>query len=851
MPMSDASADSLVAAAREMLLRHGPMSEDALLDALTSGGTDLDSALDRSLIDVLDDHLEPVHVLADDRLAWIPQLLDGRIFTHRLTPVEAEHDVIPWQPDLSPLSLLTEGAGYQQLADGSPISEAFVELGDDLASRGVPETVDPGGGVLLLPPGRFAGIGATAGDLVGLRLTAQGFALGKIAEVAPCAVGAALTALLEQEPDRPESLDVAVWTLCADDDSLFRQPAAPLSDLLAHSGLACDTSWVALGGFDFHAWRTSGQLRLIQARYDLNFGEALAVLTLIGLYDQTLEMLDAAGGEGVDHLADVDRSMIGTALEFLAEPAVAAAVLDEIGSGEGYEPAALRFLAESFEPLAPRGARPALMWLQAKACERFGDVEAAEAALQAAESLNPSWPLTLMALARYASDRGDAERGLSLLRRAGLPEDDESVLLMAYFRPAPRTGIGRNERCWCGSGRKYKVCHLNRETLPLEDRAAWLYQKSSVDLLDGPFADLVLEAAAEHARHWDSPDALSEALDDGLVTDAVLVEGGAFEYFLDLRGSLLPDDERLLAQQWLLSERSVHEVVEVRRGQGMTMRDVRTGDVHEVRERAGSTQVKAGELFCARVVPAGETMQIFGGLHPVSVGERDALIALLDEEPDPVELVAFLSRRFAPPKLVNTEGESLTLCDATLRIDDPAGLSDALDDIYGRPEVQPNGTRMWLEHIVTDGMRRIRAHIDLSEDQLHVHANSSARFDRVLTAVRQLAPTAVVLSETREPATDMRAMQRLTEGMPGGRVTGVDQADSPELAAALDGMVRQYETAWLDEAIPALSGHTPRACAQDPTRRDDLIRLLDSFGPDTGAPGMMSTDRLRAALGLG
>ena len=64
-------------------------------------------------------------------------------------------------------------------------------------------------------------------------------------------------------------------------------------------------------------------------------------------------------------------------------------------------------------------------------------------------------------------------------------------------------------------------------------------------------------------------------------------------------------------------------------------------------------------------------------------------------------------------------------------------------------------------------------------------------------------------------------------------------------------MVRQYETAWLDEAIPALSGHTPRACAQDPTRRDDLIRLLDSFGPDTGAPGIMSTDRLRAALGLG
>ena len=63
----------------------------------------------------------------------------------------------------------------------------------------------------------------------------------------------------------------------------------------------------------------------------------------------------------------------------------------------------------------------------------------------------------------------------------------------------------------------------------------------------------------------------------------------------------------------------------------MTVRDVRTGDVHEVRERAGSRQVKVGELYCARVVPAGDTMQIFGGIEPVAIGERDALIALLDE----------------------------------------------------------------------------------------------------------------------------------------------------------------------------------------------------------------------------
>ena len=73
---------------------------------------------------------------------------------------------------------------------------------------------------------------------------------------------------------------------------------------------------------------------------------------------------------------------------------------------------------------------------------------------------------------------------------------------------------------------------------------------------------------------------------------------------------------------------------------------MRTGDVHDVQERTGSRQVKPGELYCARVVPAGDTMQIFGGVEPVAIGQRDALMRLLDEQPHPVALVGFLSGRF-------------------------------------------------------------------------------------------------------------------------------------------------------------------------------------------------------------
>jgi hypothetical protein len=35
-----------------------------------------------------------------------------------------------------------------------------------------------------------------------------------------------------------------------------------------------------------------------------------------------------------------------------------------------------------------------------------------------------------------------------------------------------------------GSGRKYKLCHLGRETLPIDDRAPWLYEKALLHLHD-------------------------------------------------------------------------------------------------------------------------------------------------------------------------------------------------------------------------------------------------------------------------------------------------------------------------------------------------------------------------------
>jgi hypothetical protein len=39
-----------------------------------------------------------------------------------------------------------------------------------------------------------------------------------------------------------------------------------------------------------------------------------------------------------------------------------------------------------------------------------------------------------------------------------LAEQLKKLILGPEQRPIPV--LGRNERCWCGSGRKYKACHM-------------------------------------------------------------------------------------------------------------------------------------------------------------------------------------------------------------------------------------------------------------------------------------------------------------------------------------------------------------------------------------------------------
>ncbi len=142
--MAVPSHEAIAAAIVTALSTHGPLSGDELSDVLVAEGIDLGPDPHDLLEDVIEDDPGPIMSLSDERWVWLPAVLDGRVFTHRLSAAEAEHDMVFVDADLAPLSLLTELPTYQHLTDGSSVADVSPFLDEDvLAERGWPRVPCP------------------------------------------------------------------------------------------------------------------------------------------------------------------------------------------------------------------------------------------------------------------------------------------------------------------------------------------------------------------------------------------------------------------------------------------------------------------------------------------------------------------------------------------------------------------------------------------------------------------------------------------------------------------------------------------------------------------------------------
>lgn len=500
-------------------------------------------------------------------------------------------------------------------------------------------------------------------------------------------------------------------------------------------------------------------------------------------------------------------------------------------------------------------------------------VDEAEGHYRAALAVDPGfWPARLP-LYRNEIDRGNYAAALVHVRTVGMPADHPTrAWLETLVRPAVEK-VGRNEPCPCGSGRKFKACHLGQtapESAP--DPVDALFRKLSMfveqrDVHEALIA-LVHEVIGGH-RAGDPTLSQDEAAAEELLlgdradmtVDVLLFDRGWFDRFLAVRGPLLPPAERALAEAWRSTRRGLFEVQSVRPGLGVILRDISGESAPvEVADRSLSRTVQPLDLALMRLRPDPKGHMIAtDGIH-VPRAQR-AFVTDLIRDGDEIGQLRWIAFPAPPPQLQNMEGELLLLVTATYRLPDPAAARDPL----GR-SLRDDGDDVFTETVIRRGREWTRGTIRIEGDIATIDTNSTKRANRLVRHLLKAAPGSRLIKREERGLDEAlaeslgraraAAEEGATEGVGAAGASILDPAEHPDLQAALDQMMRDLERHWIEERIPALGGRTPREALLDPAGRREVLALLDDMAWSRRQAGDharnegMDPDRIRTLLGL-
>lgn len=191
---------------------------------------------------------------------------------------------------------------------------------------------------------------------------------------------------------------------------------------------------------------------------------------------------------------------------------------------------------------------------------------------------------------------------------------------------------GRNDPCWCGSGKKYKKCHLDADNARGGGSAdpsdagrltALLLKFVKQSLTDAEMAKAMKVFFGDERENTVKD--MQSAFFDWILYDYVPEKFGrpVVEEFLEREGRYLPERDRALAVQWTRSRYSIYEVVRVEKGIGVEVMDLLRGEAAFVHSVGAFQDLRPSERLLTRLRGEGSTMvfSAIGGLIAESVHE--------------------------------------------------------------------------------------------------------------------------------------------------------------------------------------------------------------------------------------
>ena len=431
------------------------------------------------------------------------------------------------------------------------------------------------------------------------------------------------------------------------------------------------------------------------------------------------------------------------------------------------------------------------------------------------------------------------------------------------FRPR----AGRNAPCPCGSGRKYKKCHLAAD----EAEHAGLQAATSTHAMDETLVRRLSGfALREYGEAWEafeddfaSPD---EALPLALPWSVYCFEVDGkriVDAYLEDRARRCSREER----RWLEAQRaawlSVWEVEAVDAGKTVRLHDLLSDERRTVHETRGSRTLVARDAVLARIVDHDGVSLLCGAhprpLPPVEAAEvvRRARARLRRKRSVPVDrlrgaafgrnLIRYWEeavedldvRRAIPPDLRNRDGDPLllTVDHFEVAVGAMAAIEACVVDLDGaqrEPAGEDTSTYVFLrpvDPVEPDGEQTLLGRLRIGPEALRIETNSEARANTLRARVEEVCG-----SRLRHRAREH--MDPLALANRPGRAPQPPPPPSPEQEHLLAAFKKRHYADWVDQPLPALNEKTPRECVRTAAGRAAVDLLLkDMEHMEQRAPG--------------
>ena len=444
---------------------------------------------------------------------------------------------------------------------------------------------------------------------------------------------------------------------------------------------------------------------------------------------------------------------------------------------------------------------------------------------------------------------------------------------------------GRNRRCPCGSCRKYKLCcgagvgELPAYTRAESSRAV----ERLMEMIHSPMFAGTRAAAQDEffGRAFDS--VTDEQIEAALANEQT---GIAFNAWLMFDAYITNDGHRFMesilseglrsqftAGQIRFLERMApshmrpYEIREVRRDAGFTLRDIWNDAEVTVAERAATHSLVTGETLFARVNagPDGE-LEFNGALLPLMpTAMYDLLQRLrasfraklrkrpkLDEatffkEAGPRIAQAWIARlTWRLPRLTTSDGQEVRPQTLVFDVVHQEALVRALLASDAFDTTEDDGEYLWLGPASKRlGLEStILGTLVMSGSRLKAQVMSDERAERLRALLDGIAPGALRFRLSK--------LADLSRAVSGNNDSGAGSGLPPELEAqVMQQFADRYYRGWLDEAIPALDGRTPRSAAKLKAQRAKVAALVREI--ERTPPGGIAVDLrwMWDELGLG